>query len=520
MQAFVQRFGSLVLGTLSGFDRLRFRGTLRMLANPAGMARFLQSQRVLLKDCSDYMADLSRQLRLRTEAAVADTGRPLVYLPSSASSKEQLARDIAQRDGVESGLIAVLSCVEPCRSYRVQGNRQSRRLELVPCFRKCLHYYHYWLHPTLGFLHARLQSWFPFTVHVNVNGREWLARQMDQAGIGYRRSGNCFLGIEDFARAQLLLDEQLRVNWPELLDPLAGQANRVGDLLQRRFAIPYYWSADETEWATDLLFRSAAELARWYPLLLRQGLEALSSLEVMRFLGKREGPRGGLPCNFQGEVVSDVRARPEGVRIKHRLNGNSIKMYDKQGAVLRVETTITDAHDMTVYRAAEGDEQGQKKWRRLRKGVADLHRRAQLSQSANERYLGALAQVEDKRPVGELLGPVCRPAVWPGGRVRALNPLGSADGELLRVVNRGEYALAGFRNGDVRRQLYGEAPSREQRRQQSAAVTRRLRLLRGHGLIQKVARTHRYQLTERGRAVITAALAALQASTAQLAQAG
>src|SRR5262249_12493406 len=151
------------------------------------------------------------------------------------------------------------------------------------------------------------------------------------------------------------------------------------------FPIPYYWSADETEWATDLLFRSAKELARWYPRLLRHGLVALSSLEVMRFLGQRPGPRGGLPCNFKGEVVSDVRARPEGVRIKHRLGGNSIKMYDKQGANLRVETTINDPHGMKVYRPAEGDEQGQKKWRRLRKGVADLQRRAQLSQQANER---------------------------------------------------------------------------------------------------------------------------------------
>ena len=517
MQHFLQRFGSLVLGTLSGFDRLRFRGTFRLLANQPGMLRFLNSNHILLKECSDYMEDISRQLRQRSEALAQSLGRPLVYLPSSGTCKEDVAREIAQRDGVSAGLIAVLSCVEPCRSYRVVGNRASHRLGLQSCYRKCLHYYHYFLHPTLGFLHARLQSWFPFNLHVNINGREWLARQMDQAGIAYVRSGNCFLGVDDFQRAQALLDEQLRANWPGLLNPIAEQVNLVRELLQKRYPIPYYWSAEETEWATDVLFRSAEELARWYPRLLRHGMEALSSLDVMRFLGHREG-RHGLPPNFQGEVVSDVRARPEGVRIKHRVNGNSVKMYDKQGAILRVETTINDPLGMKVYRTAEGDEQGERKWRRLRKGVADLQRRAQLSQSANERYLEAMAAVQEKQTLQELLGSVCQAVQWQQERVRALNPLG-ADAGLLRVVNRGEYVLLGFRNRDVWQQLYGKAASPQQRRQQAAAVTRQLRLLRGHGLIGRVPKTHRYQLTPRGRGVIAAVLSALQADTSKLAQA-
>jgi hypothetical protein len=516
MQHFLQRFGSHVLGVLSGFDRLRFRGTLRMLANQAGLSRFLSHHKILLKDCTAYLEGISHQLRLRTEALANQHARPLVYLPSSATSKEQTARDIAQRDGISSGLICVLSCVEPCQSYRVLGNRATQRLELQSCYRKCLHYYHYFFHPTLGFMHARLQSWFPFTLHINANGREWLAKQMDQAGITYHRSGNCFLGVQDFARAQALLDSQLRVSWPGLLAPVAEQVNFVHDLLQERYLLPYYWSADETEWATDLLFRSAAELAHWYPRLVRHGLETLSSLDVMRFLGKREGPRGGLPCNFQGEVVSDVRARPEGVRIKHRINHNSIKMYDKQGAILRVETTISDPHDMKVYRQAEGDEQGAKDWRRLRKGVADLQRRAEISQAANERYLEMLAGAPAGQTLQEVLGPVCRAVRWQKERVRGLNPLGE-DQALLRVVNRGEYALQGFRNRDVRGQLYGEASSAAERLRQAAQVTRQLRRLRGHGLIHKIAKTHRYQLSERGRAVIAAALAALQADPSKLA---
>jgi hypothetical protein len=145
----------------------------------------------------------------------------------------------------------------------------------------------------------------------------------------------------------------------------------------------YYWSADDTEWATDVLFRSRARLARWYPQLIRHALRTFSCGDVLRLLGRRVTPSGKPYRRFAGEVLSDLRTRPEGVRIKHRINRNSIKMYDKQGSVLRVETTITDARDMKVYRRIEGRPDSEKAWRPLRKGVCDLPRRAQISGAAS-----------------------------------------------------------------------------------------------------------------------------------------
>jgi hypothetical protein len=117
------------------------------------------------------------------------------------------------------------------------------------------------------------------------------------------------------------------------------------------------------------------------------------------------------------------------MRIKHRLNRNSIKMYDKQGSVLRVETTINDARDIKVYRTKEGKSQGGKSWRR--KGIADLHRRAQVSQAANERYLASIAAVEDTTALGDLASQLCQPAQMDGRRVRALNPFSLEDARLL-----------------------------------------------------------------------------------------
>lgn len=516
MHEFMKRHADQVNGVLNGFDRVRLRGTLRWLASVRGMMNYLSLTSVLLKDFKKYAQHCTQTIREATAALALATGRPLEYLASGATRKEDLAREIAVRDHVQSGLICVLTCVEPCYSFEVGPNRERKRLELRYGPSKCRHDYFYVLDPELGLLHLRLQTWFPFTLQVCMNGREWLARQMTEAGLGFRQQDNCFVEVEDFARAQALFDQQLRVNWHSMMNRLTRTYHPTHRRLFAEYPIPYYWSADESEWATDVLFRSPDALASLYPGLIRHALLDLNSADVMRFLGRRMPQHGGLNGNFQGEVVTDVKTRPEGTRVKHRLNRNSIKMYDKQATILRVETTINDAHDLKVYRKAEGQPKSKLRWRPLRKGVADLFRRAKLSQAANERYLENLAATGSDQTLGELTNRLCRPVEWQGRRVRALSPLSPADTQLLQAVSRGEFAISGFRNRDLRAILYGEPVDTATCRRQSGAVTRRIRLLRAHGLIAKIPKTHRYQLTAHGQLAIAALLQAQKASAAQL----
>lgn len=515
MQSFIEQHRDKIKGVLSGLDRIRFRGTLRAIAHPWGLKHFLMAGGVLLKNFKDYVLDLTRQLRRDTEQVATAAGRPLLYLPSSSTSKEDQARAIARQDGITEGLIAVFSTVEMCWSFEVVSH-PSGFLQLQPGQRKCLHYYHYFLDPDFGLLHARVQSWLPFTIHVCLNGRERLARQMDQAGIAYVQRDNCFTEVGDFAAAQALLDEQVRFGWSDWLGLLARRAHPTHAALFGAKGIDYYWSVDESEWASDVVFRDAAALAGLYPRLVRHGIEVLSCRDVLRYLGRKQPEH----CPT-ADVLSDYQVRPEGLRIKHRLNHNVLKMYDKQRQVLRVETVINNPEDFKVYRTAEGDEDGQPSWKKMRKGVADLPRRTEVSQAANDRYLDGLAAVEEKTPLGELAARVCRPVTWHGRRARALNPLAEADAALLAAVSHGEFALNGFRNRDLRRLRYGTGPAGPAEvKRQSAAVTRQVRLLRAHGLIKKVAHTHRYVLTDQGRQVITTLLAARQADAATLLQAG
>src|SRR5688500_4158693 len=518
MHPFLERHAPDVLGMLSGFDRLRLRGPLRRVANVQGMASFLAQQHVLLKDFGEYVQDATSRVKRATEAVATTEGRPLIYLARPATDKEALARAIAARDRIEAGLICVLKSVELCWSFDLRRNRATKRLDLVAAPRKCLHYYHYQIHPQLGFLHTRLQSWFPFTMHVGLNGREWLARQLDARGLGYRRRGNCFVGLEDVAATQRLADAQLRTAWAPMLNALAAAANPAHAALFAACPLWYYWSIEQSEWASDVLFAEAARLDALFPALVAHSLTRMGSRDVMRFLGKRV-PAEGIDGCFRGEVVSDLVARPEGVRVKHRVNGNAVKMYNKQGSVLRVETVINDARDLRVYRPKEGDPDGEKQWRYLRKGVADTWRRAELSQQANERYLAVLAAATEPTPLGTLSEPVCRRVHYHGQPVRALNPLAADDAALLAVVYRGEFVITGVRNRDVRRLLYGAVSDAATRRRRASQVTRQLRLLRGHGLLRKVPHTHRYLLTRKGGVVIAALLAARQADTATLAAA-
>jgi hypothetical protein len=152
--------------------------------------------------------------------------------------------------------------------------------------------YHYQIHPVVGWMYGRIQTWFPFEIQIGINGREWLARQMDQAGMKYVRQGNCFPWIENFQRAQEMMREQLNTSWPPLLGGIGRELNPAHEEIFREFPCGYYWTCFESEWATDVVFRQASFLRRLAPKLTRHAVMNLSSADVMRYLGRRVNQSG------------------------------------------------------------------------------------------------------------------------------------------------------------------------------------------------------------------------------------
>ena len=272
MREFIARCTDRVTGTLTGFDRLLFRGCIRRISYLRGLQSLMSNERVLLKDFGGWAQGLTKRIRDHLEGRIDGLGRPREYLASPGIRKEDVARKFLDESPIEAGPICLLSAVEPCASFEIHRNRARKRLELQPRVRKCLFYYLYFLDPRLGFGHVRLQTWLPFQVQVCLNGREWLARQMDAAGLGYQRADNVFLSLEDPHKAQRLMDRQLRTAWARLLDRLLRLVHPLYKRLFARSQVAYYWSTHQMEWATDVYFRNAQDLEGLYPLWVRHAI--------------------------------------------------------------------------------------------------------------------------------------------------------------------------------------------------------------------------------------------------------
>lgn len=494
MERFLKRHHHRLIGVISGFDRMLFRGTLLSIIHSQGMAMYLSSQGVLLKDFGAFAQRVSRKIVHFAEQMARKSERPYIYLQSSAVSKEDCATRIAERDHIHDGLICVLSCVEPCYSWTVIGNRDTKQLDLVKRERKCLHLYFYYLDRDFGLMHVRLQTWFPFSIQVCLNGREWLARQMDRAGIGYEQRDNCFTRLDDPQRAQTIANRLVTRKWHRFLNALARRHNPFDHH-------GYYWTVRSAEYATDLLFRDRQSLAEIYPSLTHHAIQYFDSTRILRFLGRRTN------IKFNGEAKSELASRIEGVRVKHWVEENSIKMYDKYGTVLRIETTINNAKRFRIQRKTTHRGKTIYKWFYMRKGLADIPRRVELSRAANQRYLEALSVVGEQKPCRDIFDPVSKSIVRNARSYRPLRPISPEDARIFAALIKGELTLQGFRNKDLRQRLQPSFESDPKQKKKSAAkITRLLRLFRAHGLIHKSPRGRYYTVSPWGQQLMSAAL--------------
>jgi len=460
---------------------------------------------LLLKEFKSYATQTSEQLKTHAKQIAEKAGRPFIYLQKATTkrqgeSKEDQARLIAAENNIEEGLVCVFSVLEPCRTLTVRGNYQTHKLEVVRRQSKCLHFYFYYLDNEFGLMHVRLQSWAPYPIQIYINGREWLARQMTQQGIKFQRYANSFIWIEDLPAAEKLCQKFAHRKWPRVLSAFARRVNPLLKTIRDTGFGSYYWVIDQCEYATDVMFKNRESLQELYPELVSHSMQAFGAEDVMRFLGRK------LHGNFQGELITNMKRRPEGIRVRHRMKRNSLKMYDKW-SILRVETTINNPREFKVLRVVSTPEGRKRRWKPMNKGVSNLWRYAQVAAQANRRYLEALAHVQPNGEAVTELDSLCQPVKKGDKRIARFNPVAEADCQLFRAVLMGEHALNGFRNKDLQAYLYEtEADTPEEKRRRSGRVSRLIAKLRGHGLAIKVKDSRLYRVSARGYRVMSAAL--------------
>ncbi len=495
---FTQKFASSIVSVLGCHDRVIFKGYLPFGGDDHLNSWVDGSLQMRRKDFVPFVQQQSQTLVEHAQEQAQLAGAP--YHPLQGyHAKEKLIQQIIRERRCANGLVAVLCTQETCRTAKLIHGQGRPRLVFARRPQRVLYYY--FLDPEFGLMYVRLQTWFPFTIQVYVNGHDWLARQMLTKRLGFVQHDNAFSQLDHPAAAQRLAERFPHLPWPKILN---RWAQRINPLLGQCWLgkADYYWVIDQAEYSTDVLFHSRAKLAELYPRLLDHALLHFSAQDILTFLGRRLHPR------FDGEVLTDCKKdRCPGARIKHRVKNNWLKMYDKFGQILRIETVINQPREFKVRRRRLRHGCQRFLWCPMNKGVANFYRYHAVARAANDRYLNALAVVDFPCATAKQVDRVSRPAKFHERRRRGLNLLHPEEQRLFRAVLRGDWRLHGFRNRDLAHELFGPGTlPPETKRQRTVKVCRYLQLLRAHGLIAKFPHSNRYRVTAQGEALMCSAI--------------
>jgi len=516
MKSFIDRFSGLVKGTLSGFDRIVFKGLVLPLMSATEVMNFCRARRVLNKNYKDWMMEQTKNIINTADQYAKDNcGQPVTHIPTWRIRKEELAHERQQMEQVTSGLIGVWSCLERGSSFRAVYCREAGFPQLRNYQTQCKHLYFYFDDSEYGFMNIRLQTWFPYHIQMCLNGREWLRRSLEREGIDFLVHGNKFFHMADYQKAQQLLDQQLDTRFTDMLD---GFTQRIFPGMQDILGphLSYYWTLWQSEWATDLIFDTPASLSSIMDSLLRHAHITGTSTRVLRYLDRPVTKSGRPHAKAMDTVMSRITDFNDGIRLRHWVDKNSVKIYNEQN-VLRVETTINDPGKFKVFRHKQGQDENEPKQRLpMRKGVMDTPLRASISQDVNNRFMDDLATMQEKTPVRDLMNDLTAHKMKNSHRFRGLDPVGK-DQELLLTLSDPAFMISGLTNKMLRERLSDTSfGSGRTDKQLSAKISRHLRLLRVHGIIKKVPKQNRYQVTLKGKRLTNALSALLAASTENL----
>jgi hypothetical protein len=486
--ALVERHADKIKGVVSCYDRVVITGTLPDICHSRAIADHLTAQRVRLFDYPRWAQPLRDQIREHAERLAAEHGLEIEFIRRNNFRKEDRIKAILAKRGEDPGLVHIFSVMESCVTFKPWHDKQTGRTFMKTSEGKCLHYYFYFIDEELGLCHLRVPTWAPFSVQFYFNGHNLLAHKLRRKRIGHTLVDNVFIDIEDFDQAQGIADA---------LD--VGQVHRRMDRYAtrfcpviRQFGSGYHWSLRQIEYATDVVFRRREDLQTLYDALVRTAVHTVKAEQVATFLGRKLDPR------YLGEIGNDFHTRIEGTRVRHHMGDVAIKMYDKLGLVLRIETVANDVTFFKHHREVEQhDGKRMLKLAPVKKSIYSLPILRELMAASNRRYLDFLSTLDDPTDGANSLDKISRPVRHGDRTVPGFNLFHGDDAALFEALLRGEFNISGL----TCRRLRSVLPDKT-----GAQVSRLLRRLRLHGLIRKVGLTYKYYLTQLGRRVVLAAL--------------
>jgi len=487
VQLFTERHAGKIQGVLSCYDRVVITGTCPAIGHAEAATTYFYIHQIRIFDYAQWASSFRDEIRANAERLAQENGLEIEFIRKKNFRKEDRIKAILEQRGGQPGLVHIFSAMEPCDSYQPWHDKKTGKTFLRWDSGKCIHYYFYFIDPELGLCYLRVPTWAPFRLQFYYNGHNELAAKLAKKDIAYTLMDNAFAEIADWGKAQQLSDN-IR---PDRLHKRLDRIAQIYCPVIRHFG-SYHWSLMQVEYAMDIVFRRQTDLQPIYEELVRTAIHAVKPEDVATFLGRK------LTGTFEGELGNDFHTRIEGTRIKHHMREASIKMYDKHGMILRIETTANDVSFFKHYRKVEHrDGPASMAVAPVRKTIYSLTDLLTILGDSNRRYLEFISAIDDPTPPLDDLKKISKP-VHDGKRTyRGFNLFHGDDLELFRALLRGEFNISGFTN----RQLQDVLPSKTGR-QLSVLIKR----LYKHGLIKKIRRTYKYYLTALGKRIMTVAL--------------
>jgi len=487
MTSLLERHSDKIVGTVSCFDRVIIQGTLPDICYPGAITRFFHVQGIRIFDFKQWAAPMRDEINENIKGMAAENGIDMEFVRKSKDSKEERIQQMIAKRGDHPGIVHIFSAMESCTAFKPWHDKQTHDTFFKYDSGRCLHYYVYFIDQEFGLCYLRIPTWAPFRLQFYFNGHNWLARELDKKGIGYEQVENAFVRIDDFEQAQKLADRFPVKRLHRLLDRCAQRFCPVIS----RFRSGVHWSIMQAEYATDVVFQAPARLTPIYEELVRTLSHAVKPNQVSMFLGKRLDPR------YEGELGGQFSTRIEGHCIRHYMGNNGIKMYDKYGRILRIETFSNDISFFKHHRRVEHrDGTYSYQTATMRKTIYSLPELAKLMSACNRRYLEFLSAVDDPTNGIKQVNRISRSVKQAGRSYRGFNVFSVDDEAVFQVIAQGGVQGFGIRNSELRAAL-GKT---------SGQISRILKRLRNHGLIKKVANRYKYYLTSLGRKVVATSL--------------
>jgi hypothetical protein len=486
VQQITTRYRDRLSGILSCYDRIVITGTLPDACYAAGMTAFLYMHQIRIFDYARFAEPLRDRIREKAQFLADESGVTIEFVAKTHIRKEDLVAAVLKERGDHPGLVHILSAMEACDSYEPWHNKANHKTYLKQKLGKCLHYYFYFMDEELGLVYLRVPTWCPFRLQFYCNGHSWLAKTLTSRGIGYAMADNAFINIEDWGAAQKLADSFSPDQLHRILDRYAAMCCPVLDV----FPVGYHWSLMQIEYSTDLVFHSTQIMKPLYEELSRQAILSVKAEQVATFLGKKITPQ------LAQEIGSRFATRIEGTCIKHSLGKATVKMYDKFGRVLRLETMTNDVSFFKHHRKVEHrDGSSEYCLATIKKSIYSLVDLREVLLGCNKRYLEYLSALDDFSAGHRNLEKLIGPKEIDGQKLKGLNFFDKAEQILLCSLQRPQFNIKGMRRSDIKPFLPNMS---------AAGISRQLWRLKKLGIIKKVVGTYRYYLTRLGRSAIAA----------------